>query len=278
MLYRFGVSGDAHFGGDISANARGGDPAVVRNILSYAGQPDRGFHAFYVVGDLVNFGMDAPSWQLTLDTLAAPSRSVPLRPIMGNHDALINGTPRYLAYLYPAGLPTSSGSRAYYRIDAGAAHLLMLKMLWGVETFDPAQRAWFERQCAAIPKEDWIVVLMHSMVYSSGNDWDGYPWYDPAAMVTQVAPLLEQCGADLVISGHNHHMEFLQHNGVSYAVIGAFGGPFDPDREHVSPASLWYRSATHGFLEVAIWAEQAELTFRDQAGGALQVFTVARNR
>jgi hypothetical protein len=277
VLYHFGVSGDAHFGAELSASASG-DPQVVRSILTYASDPRNRFNTFFAVGDVVNMGSANGDWQSALDTIAAFTCGVPLRPVMGNHDAIINGAAHYLAYFYPDGMAAPNGSRRYYRIDAGRVHFIMLNMLWGVESFSAEQRAWFARQMTAIPPDDWRIVMMHSMVYSSGSVFDGYPWYDPAAMVQQVAPLLEKYKVDLVVSGHNHHLEFLQKNGVSYAVVGGFGGKLDPVASHRSPASVWYLPSRHGFLDVVVRPASLELSFRDPAGVELKAFSVGKSR
>ncbi len=271
-LYRLGASGDSHFGADTARQ-----PQTAQSILSYVTRPEHQFHAFFLLGDITEMGMNNEEWILTLDTLAPFSYAVPVRPILGNHDGLINGVEHYFAYFYPAGLATPHGTQRYYRIDAGPVHVLALEMMWGIDTFSPQQRAWFIRQLESIPPTDWVIVMMHSMVYSSGAVSDGLPWYDPPDMIREVAPLLEKHRVDLVLSGHNHHLEFLQQNGVSYAVVGGLGGLPDPPATYRSPASLWYQSGTHGFADIAVYPDRLELRFRDATGAALRAFTISNN-
>ncbi|MBI5033201.1 MAG: metallophosphoesterase [Chloroflexi bacterium] len=277
VLYHFGVGGDAHFGKGLAASA-GGDPNIMRSILKYVTEPRNQFNTFFIVGDMVNLGSPNEEWMKAMDTLAPFTCGVPLRPVMGNHDAIINGAVHYLKYFYPEGMQTPRGTRLYYRIDSGRAHIIMLNLLWGVETFTAEQRAWFIQQMESIPVDDWKIVMMHSMAYSSGNISDGYAWYDPVEMVQQVAPLLEKYQVDLVISGHNHHLEFLQRIGVSYAVVGTLGGALDPDAAYRSPASAWYRSGTHGFLDVTVRPESINLRFRDANANELKAFAIGKNK
>jgi hypothetical protein len=276
-LYHFGVSGDSHLGAGLSASA-GGDPNVARSVLKYVTDPGNQFHAFFVVGDLVNLGSPNENWTIALETLAPFACGVPLRPLMGNHDAMINGAPHYLAYFYPEGMETPIGTRLYYRIDSGRVHIIMLKMLWGVESFSAEQRAWFVKQMESIPSDDWTIVMMHSMVYSSGSVFGGYAWYNPVEMVQQVAPLLEKYKVDLVVSGHNHHIEFLQKNGVSYAIVGSLGGALGPEASHKSPASVWYLPKQYGFLDATVRPDTIELHFRDLNGSELKAFNIAKNQ
>jgi len=120
--------------------------------------------------------------------------------------------------------------------------------------------------------------MMHSPVYSSGSMLGGKQYYDPVEMVQQVAPLLEKYKVDLVISGHSHHLEFLQKNGVSYAVVGGLGAPLDPVASFKSLASLWYLPQQHGFLDVTIHPATIELHFRDPNGNELKSFSIGKNQ
>ena len=276
-VYRFGVGGDTHFGAALASSASG-DVNVIRRVLNYVTATPQQFHAFFVVGDLVNMGSTHGDWQSALETLAPFTCQVPFRPLMGNHDALINGVPHYLAYFYPEGMETRYGTRLYYRIDAGRVHLLLLYLLWGAETFSAEQRAWFVKQLESIPPEDWTIVMMHPMVYASGSVFHGHAWYDPPEMLQQIAPLLEKYRVDLVISGHNHHLEFLQRNGVSYAIVGGAGGKLDPEATYRSPASVWYLPKQYGFLDVTARAEALQVVFRDPNGQELQAFRIGRTR
>ncbi len=277
ILYHLGVGGDSHLGAGI-AGSEAGDVNVIRSVLKFVTEPANRFNAFFVVGDLVNMGSTNGDWQNAMETLAPFTCGVPLRPLMGNHDAIINGTPHYLAYFYPEGMETPSGTRLYYRIDAGRVHFVTLKMLWGAETFSAEQRAWFAKQMESIPADDWTIVMMHSMAYSSGSVFSGLAWYDPPEMIQQVVPLFEKYQVDLVISGHNHHIEFLQKNGVSYAIVGGLGGKLDPEASYKSPASVWYLPKQYGFLDVTARADSLDLAFRDPNGNELRSFRIGKTR
>ena len=273
-LYHFGVGGDPH----LTAKSDGGDPTILPAVLKYVTDPGNQIQSFFLLGDFTNMGSSFEDWQFAINLAAPFTCSVPLRPVMGNHDTFINGAPQYQAYMYPEGMERQTGSRFYYRIDSGRVHFVMLKMPFGPESFSGEQSAWFVKQMESIPSGDWKIVMMHSVVYASGRIMDGKQYYDPVEMVQQVAPLLEKYKVDLAILGHAHHLEFLQKNGVSYAVVGGLGAPLDSAQTYYSPASLWNLFQQHGFLDVTVHPATIELHFRYPNGNELKSFTVDKNQ
>jgi hypothetical protein len=269
--FRFAVGSDPHFGAAESSIDH------TASILRWVSDPARGFNAFFLLGDSVDRGMVDSQWQSLLGALSPASWSVPVRPIPGNHDTIIDGMVHYLAYLYPKVMETR-GSRLWYRIDAGNVHVLTLEMLWGTEDFSAAQRSWLESELSSIPPGDWKLVMMHCMAYSSGYSDGGVPWFDHRDMIRELSPILEKYGVDAAFSGHDHDMELLRKNGVTYIVIGTLGGIPDPVRTYSSPASVWYLDGVHGFLDVGVIGGRMDLTFRDHAGTALESFSIDKNQ
>ncbi len=260
---RLAFSSDPHWGrAESDAEARA---SILRTV-------DAGdYDAFFLLGDISEMGFPEEGFREAATDLERLLTRVPLRPMMGNHDALVNASGRWRKYFFPADHSSDSGSPFYYRIDAGRAHVLVLNLLWGEEDFDHDQRAWLTRQLETIPREDAVVVLSHCYFYASGYDdpETGSPWYDHPGTIREVVPLLEAHGVDLAVSGHNHYQELLERNGVSYAVIGAMGGVPDPAPTYRSPASKWIRTSTFGFLEAAFFRDRIELVFRDSRGAEL---------
>ena len=261
---RIALSSDPHWGRPESdAKAR---TEILRTVDA------AGYDAFFILGDLSEMGFPEEGLREASADLERFLARVPVRPILGNHDALINAEGRWKTYFFPAGLSSDSGSPYYHRIDAGTAHFLVLKLLWGEEDFDQGQRDWLVKQLESIPRSDAVVVLSHCYFYASGYDdpGTGSPWYDHPGTIREVVPLLEEYGVDLVVSGHNHYMELLEKNGVTYALIGVMGGIPDPEPTYVSPASRWIRTSTFGFLEADFHAGRIELSFRDATGTVVQ--------
>jgi len=273
-LFHFGAGGDSH----LSASPGAGDATILPAVLKYVTEPVNQFNTFFLLGDFTNMGSAYKDWQFAINLTAPFTCSVPLRPLMGNHDTFLNGAPQYMAYMYPQGMELQKGSPLHYRIDLGRVHIIMLEMTWGPERFTGEESTWFVTQMESIPSGDWKIVMEHSPVYASDSDMDGMQYFDPVEMVQKVAPLFEKYKVDLVISGHAHHLEFLQKNGVSYAIVGGLGAPLDSAPTHNSPASLWYLFQQHGFLDVTVHPDTIELNFRDPNGIELKSFTVNKNQ
>ncbi|MBL8968823.1 MAG: metallophosphoesterase [Spirochaetaceae bacterium] len=271
---RLSLSSDPHWGKQ-SANAAA-RTATLKSLA--AAQPAR--DAFFILGDNVEMGMDEAPWREEALELAALLPAMPLRPLLGNHDGLVNGEHHFRKYFFPDKFRTDSGSPFYYSIEAGPAKIIVLNLLWGAESFDAEQRAWLEKTLAATPTERPVIVLSHCFFASSGyvDEDTGMPWYDHFGTLAEVAPILERHKVDLVVSGHNHYMELLERNGVTYATIGALGGKPDPEPTFLSPSSLWFARGVYGRLDLDVSATSIALAFRDRDGGLLKEWTVKAAR
>jgi hypothetical protein len=271
-VLRLALSSDPHWGAAKSdARARS---AVLASVARSRPRPD----AFFILGDNVQIGMDAGQWAAEAADLAAGLGDLPLRSLLGNHDAIADGQYHYERYFFPKGLTSDTGSPFYYSIDAGPALLVVLDLLWGAEDFDAERRAWLERTLAAVPPEKRIIVLTHCFFASSGYMDGSLPWFDHYGTLAAVAPILERYRVDLVLQGHNHYMEFLERNGVSYATIGAMGGKPDPEPTHVSPWSKWFLRGSFGYATLEARRAGLSLSFRDQDGSVLKTFLVPATR
>jgi len=265
-------SSDPHWGAE-TADARARE-AVLRGVA--AAKPD----AFFALGDHVEQGMYEGPWREAAADYAAFLGEVPFRPIMGNHDGLINGQYHYERFFFPDRAASGSGSPFYYSIDSGPVAVFVLNLLWGNEGFAGKEARWLEEGLAALPPGKQAIVVSHCYAYASGYDDEktGAPWYDHQGMIKALSPILERGKVALHISGHNHYLELLEKNGVHYAVVGALGGKLDPAPSYVSPASKWIAVATFGRLDVEASAAGLKLGFVDSEGKLLKEETIAATR
>ena len=267
---RFAFSSDAHFGaGDNRAD-------LTAKMLSEIADPANGYDYFFYGGDLVEYGFNAAQWGEALRAFSAATSVIPARFAIGNHESLFAGLNNYEKYAYPEGMDIQSGSRLWYRIDSGNAHFLVLDIEWSAESYTEEQSEWLEAQLKDIPADDWKIVINHGFYYASGSHVDGWDWFDNPETIDAVTPLFEQYGVDIVMSGHNHQMELLEQNGVTYALCGAFGGLPENSRAYTSPASLWYQSGTYGFMDVSISGNECSISFRDSGNAVLNSFVINR--
>jgi hypothetical protein len=263
-VVRLSVSSDPHWNAETSNGAA--RTAMLKSLSSERPKRD----AFFILGDIVERGMDDGAWHEALADLSLHLDGIPAGTIMGNHDAVIDGEYHYKHYLMPKTVKTDSGEPYYYSMRAGHAVIIVLNLLWGSESFDRRQRAWLERSLAALPADRQVIVLSHCFFYASGYTSFGVPWYDHFGTIKDVSPILEKYGVDLVVSGHNHYMELLRKNGVTYAVIGAMGGKPDPEPTYRSPASLWIAQGVFGYLNLDIDESGIAMSFRDKDGAVLK--------
>lgn len=261
--WRLMLTSDPHF--DSPTSDTGTSLALLRRATKIPVQ------ALVILGDFVERGI--AGWGLTLKILREGlGTQVPLVPILGNHDALFGGHKLFLK-AFPQ-QQTSSGSPWYYTWDVVSAEAVsvrffVLHLLWGTETFDQAQHQWLERSLAETPPGWMKVALSHCFFASSGwTDGQRRPWFDHPETLAEVAPLLEAGGVSLVVSGHQHHLEYLSYRGLRYAVVGA-GGAVARPVTHESPASLWRATRNKGSLVLVGTPQGLELIFEDEWGKEL---------
>lgn len=260
---KFAFSSDAHFGG------HGANPLATQAIIETIEAET--YDAFFVLGDSVEMGMNDSDLESALAAFSRAER-VPLSFLMGNHDALVAAAPRFRKAF---GIPAPS-----YRIDSGGLHILMLDLLWGAEGWSAAKAKRLDAELAAIPGRDAVIVLSHCFFWSSGytDPGTGKDWFDHPETTREIAPILERHGVDVVISGHNHYMEYLEKERTGYLVVGALGGKPDPEPSHVSPHSVWFARGIHGYAELAFGGEGIAIRFRDRDGRVLFEKEKAVNR
>ena len=267
---RVSISSDPHWGaGSSDASARS---EILASVAEH--RPD----VFFMLGDTVETGSHSSEWNSALMDLESILPKTPLRPLLGNHDALFGGQYLFKKAFFPKGLSSDSGSPYYYSIVDSSATFIILDLPWGTEEFKGAQKRWLVSALKKADRTKPIVVLSHSYFYASGYDDPGLdkPWYDHYQNIPAIVPLLKEYGVSLVVSGHNHYQEFLQHDGISYAIIGAMGGIPDPTPAHMSPASKWLAVSTFGRLDIDFYEGRMLLSFRDASGNLLHEETIAR--
>jgi hypothetical protein len=264
----FAVGADSHIGAGTNR------PDETAAMLDYIGDPANAYDAFFFLGDMVEYGFRDNQWRAALDLFSPVAAQVPTLFAAGNHDTLFGGLNRYLAGCAPAAAP--GASRLWYRVDAGRVHFIVLDVEWSAETVTKGQVKWLEEQLDDIPDEDWKIVFSHGFYYGSGTTVMGWDWYDNPETISALAAIFEKYGVDIVFSGHNHDLEYLEHSGVSYVVCGGFGGAPDPVPAYLSPASRWLKSGRSGFADISIAKGQAVLSFRGSDGDVLGTFTIPK--
>lgn len=134
---------------------------------------------------------DTAMWHLNNETTIVP--------VSGNHDGL--GVPHWFNYMF--NLDTSESVQVddgvNYSFDYGNAHFAILNTN-DILSISLAQLKWLENDMNSTDK-DWKIVCMHKSPYTLGKDGK---WPDALYLQSALAKVLDKCGVDLVMSGHDH--------------------------------------------------------------------------
>ncbi len=144
-------------------------------------------------------------------------------PSLGNHDWYYQGWKVYLEYFE---LP---GNERYYDFTWGDVHFFSLNSEPGEPDgirANSRQALWLKEKLASSDKP-WKIVYFHKPPYSSGV-------HGPTRYMRW--PFAEW-GVDMVLTGHEHHYERLEIDGVTYIINGVGGAGLRPI-PHVADGSI----------------------------------------
>lgn len=190
----------------------GGATADQRKVLEQMQSVD---HDFMVhVGDIAYVdGTYAQFDQHHFDVYRSLFRLVPHFPVPGNHDYK---TERGAPYLSVFELPRNGDPldpERYYSYDYGPIHFIALD----TNNFTDAQEQWMIEDLEATD-QPFIIAYGHHPPYSSGDHGSD------ATIRSRVTPELARHGAQLMLTGHDHHYERSNSiDGVTYVVSGGGG-------------------------------------------------------
>lgn len=149
-----------------------------------------------------------------------------LVPIAGNHDGL--GVWDWFNNMFSLDTSESVQVRngVNYSFDYGNAHFAVLNTN-DLLSVSIAQLKWLENDMNSTDK-DWKIVFMHKSPYTLGKDGK---WPDALYLQKSLTRVLDRCGVDLVMSGHDHQYlrtKPLKHNkinedGTVYVLSGTAG-------------------------------------------------------
>jgi len=189
--------------------------AVIRTMLGQSGE--------FVLntGDMVAKGSDPADWQELFDIERPLLRDTPLYTVLGNHEIYSDGSglARYQRYLRA---PDDSHGELFYAFTYGLLRVVVLDSNDDVGRGSPQGR-WLEAELTSAegdPRVAHIVALMHHGPYSSGYHGGNAALFDGG-----VVESFERHGVALVFSGHDHHYERGEAEGLRYIVTGGGGAP-----------------------------------------------------
>lgn len=212
--YRFWVIGDA---GEANANQR----AVRDAYYTYAGSNYT--NAWLMLGDnAYDSGTDNEYQSAVFQNMyEVISRNSVLYPAPGNHDygnfglgGGSLGAPFYNIFTLPNNAQAGgylSGTEQYYSWNYGNIHFICLDSHLADKSATGAMATWLT-QDLAVNTLPWVIVYWHHPPYTKGShdsDLSGSLAHDYAMgqMRSNILPILENSGVDLVLAGHSHSYE-----------------------------------------------------------------------
>ena len=218
---RVWVLGDSGVSGRRASGEDPGQGAVRDGFLKR--YPLGSFQFLIMLGDnAYKTGSDSEYQRGAFDPYRNVLRSVVTWPTQGNHDYASH------AYYPVFSLPSqgesggvASGTEYYYSFDYGNVHFIVLNSEVKDNSFRASMVSWLRQDLSANTK-DWVVSYWHHPPYSKGHhdsDKESTSEGRVVWMRTNILPILESAGVDLVLTGHSHSYErskFLNgHYGVS---------------------------------------------------------------
>lgn len=211
-----------------------------------------------------------------------PALGIPVLGVLGNHD-YGHSTDDARAGWQLAHAATREElvmPGRYFQVRAGPAELFVLDtspVFWGRHT--EVQADWLDRELDESPARD-LIVLAHHPLRSNGEhgnagSYEGHPAL-PVANGARIEQLYRDhvCGrADLMLGGHDHNLQWLEHCGAQLLVSGA-GSKTTPLVDRGNPAR--FQASTEGLVWVELTADALTAAFYDQHGALLFEDQVAR--
>lgn len=177
------------------------------------------------LGDFTNDSTNS-EWDFYDQAMKEINLNTTLAPVAGNHDGL--GVWDWFNNMF--NLDTSESVQnlngVNYSFDYGNAHFAVLNTN-DLLSVSLAQLQWLKNDMNGTDK-DWKIVLMHKSPYTLGKDGK---WPDALYLQSSLTKVLDSCGVDLVMSGHDHQYlrtkkiksNKLNDNGTVYVLAGTAG-------------------------------------------------------
>ena len=250
--FSFLVVGDTQTGFDVSAQ-------VAARML--ATNPSASF--FLHLGDLAGSGNDAQAWDDEWwGPLSGLLLHLPVYPVMGNHD---EGSTYYESYFQ-----SLRDTGINYSFDWGRIHFVVLDFNNGIQA-DDENITWLINDLQGHQDADYIVMCHHIPVYAS----DTGDVTLPTAMQTILAPIYEQYGVKLVLSGHLHGYQHHLVNNIHYVISAGGGGKLYEVALPLEGATLRLRKS-YNFMDCRVDGHAMKITVYDADGNGLDAFEISK--
>ena len=239
----------------------GPDEAALVVAKMMATDPSASF--FLHLGDMVGSPNLAQDWQDDWwEPMSGLLLQMPVYPVMGNHD---EGSTYYESYFQ-----SLRDTGRNYSFDWGQVHFIVLDFNNGI-TADDENVTWLKSDLQSHQDADYIVVCHHIPVYAS----DTGDFTQATAMQTILAPIYEQYGVKLVLSGHLHGYQHHLVDNIHYVISAGGGGNLYELALPLERATLHlYKS--YNFTDCRVGSDAMNITVYDPDGNSLDAFEIPK--
>ncbi len=261
-----------------------------RAVARQMGITAEAINSLYTVSIGDNFyenGVDSvydPQWQSSFeDVYTAPSLQTPWKVILGNHDYrgnvqaqldYVQHSKRWQIparyYMETTTLP-GGATAAFYYLDTCP----FIKKYYGTRVQvdgrnSQAQLDWLDAKLTA-STADWNIVIGHHPIYTAQSDADGYD-HDQPDLIARLNPILQKHRVPIYVCGHDHVLQAVKMDNISYVCTGAGSETYDP-----GPVIRGgFASGSHGFMVARLSGKQLDWSFVDSSGNALYSQSIVR--
>jgi hypothetical protein len=163
----------------------------------------RGYDAVLALGDNQYRNGDLEQFRASYEPSWGRVRAI-TRPVVGNHEYNVPAARGYFDYFNGIGVedgPAGDRDRGYYSFDLGRWHLVALNSNCREVACEAgsAQERWLRRDLRQ-SQSRCLLAYWHHPRFSSGDQGS-------SARTADLWTALQRAGADLVLSGHDHHYE-----------------------------------------------------------------------
>ncbi len=229
-------------------------------------------------------GLDDPQWVSSFEQIyTAPSLQTPWKVILGNHDyrgnvqAQLDYSQKSHRWQLPARyyvdtqtLPDGSKADFFY-VDTSPFIQKYIGTKTDISGQDTdTQLKWLDNALAA-STSPWKIVIGHHPIYTSVEGSDGQD-HDQPELVARLNPVLKKHDVKIYICGHDHCLQAVRVDGISYVVTGAGSQVYMPK----GTVRGGFASGAHGFMTALLTAGKLDYALVDMNGQTLYADTVTR--
>jgi acid phosphatase len=228
--------------------------------------------------------VDDPQWQSSFEQIyTAPSLQSPWKVILGNHDyrgnvqAQLDYAKTSKRWQMPARYYAESvalpggGTADFFYLDTSP----FIKKYAGTRTDiagqdTDAQLAWLDKGLKA-STANWKIVIGHHPIYTALAPEEHYD-HDQPDLIARLDPILRANDVKIYINGHDHNLQVVQVNGLTYVTNGAGSETYQASSAVIRGGFV---SGNHGFMTMAVSAQKLDFALIDKDGRNLYAQSIS---